>query len=138
MGRILHIEDDEALVELFNKVIAPYGHHIDTALNGHDGLAFIKSNHYDIAVVDYCLPDMTGLDVCSELLTGNPEFPIIMITGKGTEKIMAEALRMGVSRYIQKGTLDIYIEIMPVIIKQLLSNSESLKQKKHSRRISKG
>lgn len=118
--RILYIEDEIALCELFKMSIGVHGYRVDVAQSGNDGISLFTLNPYDIVAIDYELPDMTGMDVARRLLADNPELPVLIVTGKGDEHIAAEALSLGVSNYIIKRDERVYLELIPTIISQLL------------------
>lgn len=117
--RILYVEDEATLCELFEAVMVPRGYHVDSAHTGHAGLRMHAENEYDIVALDYQLPDMTGLDIAREVLDAAPDRPVIMITGRGNERIAAEALQLGVSNYILKDSQDAYMELLPSVVLHL-------------------
>tara|TARA_B100000676_G_C17984303_1_gene790966 strand:- start:368 stop:1405 length:1038 start_codon:yes stop_codon:yes gene_type:complete len=119
MIRILYVEDDTTLCQLFEVVMAPRGYAVDVATTGAEGLSKHKSNPYDIVALDYQLPDMTGLDIAKEILETDPNLPVLMITGRGNEGIAAEALRLGVSNYIVKDSQESYVDLLPSVILHL-------------------
>lgn len=122
--RILYVEDETALCELFTAVMEPLGYSVDTAQIGQDGIDMHAANSYDMVALDYQLPDMTGLDIAKKFLTENQDLPVIMITGRGNEKVAAEALRLGVSNYIVKDSKESYIELLPSVVAHLEKRAE--------------
>jgi len=118
--RVLYIEDEPALCELFKIAIEAHGHIVDIAETGSEGISLFAKNSYDIVAVDYQLPDMTGMVVARNLLSNNPDLPVLMVTGKGDEQVAADALSLGVAKYIIKRDETIYLELIPTIISQLL------------------
>ncbi len=100
--RILYIEDDEPLCDLFKVAVETHGYSVDVAFNGEDGLALHAAQPYDLLAIDYLLPDMTGIDIARKLLTDDPNIPIVIVTGKGNEQIAAEPSALGVYNYVVK------------------------------------
>ena len=121
--RILYIEDDVALCEQFKVVVKTRGYGVDTALKGEEGLALHGAQPYDLIVVDYQLPDMTGIDIARNLLIDDPKTPIVMVTGRGSEQVAAEALALGVSNYVIKDSGKVYLELLTNIIRSALKSS---------------
>lgn len=117
--RVLYVEDEPALCELFGTVLEPLGYDVDFAYTGTEGLKKHAAEPFDILALDYQLPDMTGLDVAKQVLAENEDLSVIMITGRGNEKIAAEALTLGVSNYIVKDSQEAYIELLPSIVVHL-------------------
>lgn len=59
--RIIVVDDEEGVRELVTEAMTSEGFHVDSASNGEEALSLIKDNIYDIAVIDFNLPDMDGL-----------------------------------------------------------------------------
>ena len=119
-NRILYIEDEEPLCDLFKVAIEAHGHSVDVAHNGEDGFALHAAQPYDLIATDYQLPDMTGVDIARKLLIDDPNIPIVMVTGKGSEQMAAEALALGVYNYVIKDSEKIYLELLPNVIDSAL------------------
>ncbi len=62
----------------------------------------LKAETFDILILDYNLPDGTGLDLLEELSCSGDHPPVIMVTGQGDESIASEALRLRASGYVVK------------------------------------
>lgn len=74
--------------------------------SGLKGLAYLNKNKADCILLDYQLPDMSGLEFIKRLQNDNSShIPIVMLTGQGNEKIAVEALKLGASDYLMKGDL---------------------------------
>lgn len=117
--RILYVEDETALCDLFEAVMVPRGYVVDSVHTGKAALRKHTENAYDIIALDYQLPDMTGLEIAREILEKTPNLPVIMVTGRGNEKIAAEALRLGVSNYILKDSQEAFMELLPSVVLHL-------------------
>ncbi|MCP4567427.1 MAG: response regulator [FCB group bacterium] len=79
-------------------------------------LEALTVNRYDLIVVDFNLPDMGGLDLMSRIQLTNPDLPVVVITGSGSEEVAVEAMKLGAADYISKtGDYDV---IIPQVIKQ--------------------
>ena len=74
--------------------------------SGEDGLEKLASMHPDLVLLDYILPDLTGLELIKKLKAQKCALPpIIMLTGEGNEAIAVEAMKSGVKDYLVKGEL---------------------------------
>ncbi len=59
--RILVIDDEQGIRELISEAMMAEGFQVDSASNGGEAIEFIKDNIYDVAIIDFNLPDMNGL-----------------------------------------------------------------------------
>jgi len=101
--RVLYMEDDAGLACLLQKNLRRRGYQVDIAANGEEGVAMADRGGYDIVLVDYDMPRAGGVDVL-RTLTDRPDGipPLIMLTGKGNERVAVEALKLGATDYIVK------------------------------------
>ena len=71
------------------------------------GLELCQRQHCDAILLDFRLPDMTGLEFLDELKQqSNPSLPVIMLTGQGDERVAVQAMKQGVRDYLIKQDLD--------------------------------
>jgi PAS domain S-box-containing protein len=101
--RILVLDDDVALGDLLKAFLETSGpFSVEQIIMGSDLLGRLGSTSYHLLLLDFHLPDMTGLDVLN-LLSGSVfRIPVIMLTGKGDEHTAAEAIKRGASEYLIK------------------------------------
>ena len=88
---IAHLED-----------IPKQGFEIIEATNGREALHFFEECQPDIMLLDYVLPDISGIEVVQELLKTHPILPIIMVTGFDDVQLAVEATHLGVQGYLLK------------------------------------
>jgi two-component system NtrC family sensor kinase len=101
--KILVIDDSEAILSvLAEKVLLPEGYKAITANNGRDGLALALTAHPDLVLLDLDLPDLNGLEIMKDWQDQGLHFPVIILTGHGSERMAVGALRLGVRDYIVK------------------------------------
>lgn len=103
--KILAIDDEPAHLNL-TKICLEDNEDISVEVAGSasEALAKIDSNEYDVVVSDYQMPRMDGLQLLKELNERKCEVPFILFTGKGREDIAVNALNLGASFYLQKGS----------------------------------
>lgn len=118
-SRLLYVEDELELRNLFGTVMTEKGFVADLAETGAQALDMCRGTPYDIVVVDYMLSDTTGLDIARELLGDERKLDVVFITGKGSEKVASEALNLGVLHYVVKDGERTYTEWLPRIINHL-------------------
>jgi response regulator RpfG family c-di-GMP phosphodiesterase len=101
---ILLVDDDAATLALLEKSIKKWGYSVATAVNGRQALDHIESNHVDIIVSDWLMPEMNGLDMCKQVRALNLKryVYIILISAQDTRMDVVRGLKGGVDDYIVK------------------------------------
>ena len=74
----------------------------DHAANGLSGFNLIKSNHYDVVILDLNMPKMNGLEVCETLRSQGIDVPILMLTAKDTLDDKLQGFSKGADDYLVK------------------------------------
>lgn len=101
-GRILIIDDEEAVASSMAKMLETVGHTVDTATCGKDGLdKFIDESH-TLVITDLRLGDMTGTQVLTEVKAISPQTAVIIVTGYASTESAIEAMRRGANDYLTK------------------------------------
>ncbi|RJE87774.1 DNA-binding response regulator [Paenibacillus sp. 1011MAR3C5] len=100
-AKILIIEDDTAIADLLSYGLTEEGFQTRSASNGAAGMSELQQFHPDLLLLDWMLPDQSGLDICKKA-TADYNIPIFMITAKSdiTDKILG--LEFGADDYITK------------------------------------
>lgn len=102
MGKsILVIDDDSKLNELLTEYLGKNNYKVTTVENPKDGLVKLKTNHYDLIILDIMLPEMDGFEACKQIRK-DYETPIVMLTARGevTDKVVG--LELGADDYMPK------------------------------------
>lgn len=117
--RILIAEDNADHAELSKSILQKkFNCTVEVTSDGKSCLNAIRSNHYDILLLDYILPDRNGLAILNEVNELNSSTAVIMITGQGDEKVAVEAMKSGAYDYIVKSTG--YLTTLPLVIKKAI------------------
>ncbi len=101
-GSILIIDDEAAIRESLETLLAFDGYSVDTAETGEDGLSKLENSPYDLVLLDFALPDKNGLEVLSEIRDRDANLSVIMITAYGTVENAVRAMQNGATNFIQK------------------------------------
>lgn len=99
--RILIIDDDSELNELLTEYFARFGHRLRAAETAASGLQMLQSEPPDLLILDIMLPDMNGLNLCSEIRR-TYNIPIIMLTARGEVSDRILGLELGADDYMPK------------------------------------
>lgn len=102
MAKILVVEDDESLGPVVEQVLSDERHLVDRVLNVADCKAYLDSVTYDLLVIDWNLPDGTGVDVCMEYRRKGGTSPVLMLTGRTDVDDKVSGLDAGADDYLTK------------------------------------
>lgn len=100
--RILVIDDDAAVRRSCKRILNGEGYEVETVATGRDGLDRAVKRDIDLVVTDLRLPDLDGMEVVRTLRTRRPDVVVVIITGYGTVNSAVEAVKLGVSEYVEK------------------------------------
>ena len=101
MKNILIIEDDLRIRRILQLELEHEGYLVSLAKDGKEGLEKAKLIRYDLILLDFMLPEISGEEVCKELRK-NSDVPIIVLTAKENIRSKVELLDMGADDYITK------------------------------------
>jgi DNA-binding response OmpR family regulator len=100
-GRILFVEDEEAISAPFSRALEREGFEPVVARTVADAIELAERTEPDLVLLDLNLPDGDGRDVCRALRRGS-DVPIVMLTARGTETDRVVGLEMGADDYVVK------------------------------------
>ena len=101
--RILIVDDDELFRRTLGEQLQLHEELIPIeAATGAEALEVAKSNYFDVIILDVCLPDIDGREVCQLMRSNGITSPIIMVTGSDTEADTILGLDAGANDYITK------------------------------------
>jgi len=129
-ARVLVIEDDEAQRSLLTGFLARQGFEASSACSGAEALAQFKEQPWDVALLDFRLPDMNGLEVLSRMRQLQPEIPVILITAFGTIEMAVKAMKTGASDFLSK---PVDLDLLLVRLGQIRERSELMQENRELR-----
>jgi two-component system NtrC family response regulator len=100
--RILVIDDDEGIREVFSTILRQRGYEVDTAQNAAEAIEKSRSNLYHLTLVDIRLPDMEGTKLLEQLADTTPKMKKIIVTGYPSLNNAVESLNLGADGYVMK------------------------------------
>jgi len=99
---ILIVDDDLGTLETFGTALKVAGYAVKAASSGAEALSCLRDSHFDAAVIDLRLPDLSGIDIARLLLEEDCTCPFIVISGFLTTVATVEAMRLGAYDVIDK------------------------------------
>jgi two-component system, OmpR family, response regulator ArlR len=100
--KILIVEDEKGITDFLKQGLEEEGYTITLANNGADGLELALNNSFDLILLDWMMPKLSGLEVCKAYRKTNTTTPILFLTAKDTIQETIEGLRAGANDYIKK------------------------------------
>ena len=83
MARILLVDDEEIVLQMFEAVLALDNHEVTTASDGNAAIAAVAAGDFDVVVTDIVMPDKEGIETIVEIRKLRPDLPIIAMSGGG-------------------------------------------------------
>ena len=120
--RVLLVEDDEHDIMSFRRVFrkGQLECEITECIRAEEALERLRAgtSSFDLVVIDHKLPGMSGFELCRTLLAEKIPLPLVILTGKGSERLAVDALKAGVDDYIIKDVAESYLDLLPVVLLQ--------------------
>jgi len=102
MAKILVVEDEKELCISLKDWLAAESHHVDSLYNGREARTQLSLTSYDLIILDWGLPEVSGLDICKELRARGSTTPILMLTGRRDISEKEAGLDSGADDYLTK------------------------------------
>lgn len=124
---ILIAEDDEQIANSLKKNFVEEGDHVMIAKDGEEAIKFSNSIFFDAIVLDWRMPKITGIEVCSAIRKEGKKVPILLLTALSQVKNKVEALNLGADDYITKPfSFDELYARLNAVIRRYQSNTTEL------------
>jgi PAS domain S-box-containing protein len=105
MPTVLYVDDEPELLTLCRLFLEKDGRNtVETAESAAEGLKKLRAGHFDVIISDYLMPESDGVDFLRQVRAEFGNIPFILFTGKGREEVVIEAINLGVTFYLQKGS----------------------------------
>lgn len=100
--KILLVDDETELTEPLGKILDHEGYQVDIADNGAQGMELALANSYDLLILDWMLPKLSGLEICQQLRAKAIATPVLLLTAKDTIDDRVLGLDAGADDYLVK------------------------------------
>ena len=127
-GKIFIIEDETSIIQLVQHNLEKEGFIIASSENGNEGLKQLKKFEPNLLLLDWMLPDLSGIEICKNIRKDNKfkTLPIIMLTAKGEEEDKIKGLESGADDYLTK----------PFSYKELLARIKAILRRSNPNMVS--
>ena len=99
---ILVIDDEEGIRKLLATILTDKDYNVDTAANGEEAIRKANEKVYNIALIDIMLPDISGVELLTQIKEAKPRTRKIIMTGNPSFQNAVEALNRGADAYVMK------------------------------------
>jgi DNA-binding response OmpR family regulator len=106
--KILLVEDEAALRDLYKEVLTDKGYAVSEAKDGEEAFDLMKKGGWDLILLDIVLPKIDGIEVLKRLKgekIEEPNGPVIILTNLGQEAVIAEGVKLGIKGYLIKSDI---------------------------------
>lgn len=100
--RILLVDDEAELADPLSLVLTREGYQVDVAYDGARGDQLLQQGHYDLLILDWMLPQRSGLEICHQLRSQGDTTPVLFLTAKDTVDDRVQGLDAGADDYLIK------------------------------------
>ncbi len=100
--RLLVIEDEAGIARFLKEGLEEECFAVDVAVDGRSGLDLAMTNEYDLIMVDWMIPALSGIEVCRQIRKSGSNVPILFLTARDTVEDVIFGLDSGANDYIKK------------------------------------
>ena len=129
MMKLLIVEDDQQLQQMFIRILNKHGYSAVGVSNGQLALDALDKDYFDLIITDIMMPEMDGFELVQQLRDVGNKIPILMITAKDAFDDMSLGFRYGVDDYMVK---PININEMVLRVKALLRRAQMINDHKQT------
>ncbi|HTM52854.1 MAG TPA: response regulator [Pirellulales bacterium] len=120
---ILIVDDDADAGEMMSKLLSACGFQADVARDGYKALELAEDKQFGIAIIDYRMPGMNGVELFRRLREMRPDLAAVFLTGYPTIDVVYPAIEAGIIRVLSKPAD--FQELVPILEEYLGSGVES-------------
>lgn len=123
MAKILIVEDEIELAKPLANWLTAQGHIIEVVHDGSEAISYLRINQYDVVILDWMLPGMTGLEICQQYRSQGGKGLVLMLTARKTVDDKARGLDAGADDYLEK---PFHLKELAARIRALLRRSATI------------
>ncbi len=124
-ARIIIAEDEKVQRDMLEGFLRGEGFAVDSVANGKEALKKLEEDSYDIALIDYKMPEMDGFVTLKEIKRLYPDLPVVIMTAYGTIETAVSCMKEGAIDYLTK---PIQLEELLLIIQKVLERSNLIRE----------
>ena len=102
MEKILLVDNDKGLIHFLSRFFSKKGYQVSACMDGPAALEIVKKEKFDLILLDYKMPKLSGLETLKAIKQSHIKTPIIIMTAYGTTETAIEAMKLGAYDYLLK------------------------------------
>ena len=115
MSSILLVDDDEDFASTIREILEFSNYSVDVCLDGNEAMESLNFGKFDLAIMDWTLPGMGGIEICRQYRANGGTIPILLLTGNDGASYREQSAQAGVTEYMTK----------PVDLRRLLARVQA-------------
>lgn len=106
MKKILVVEDEAFIADLYSRQLTLAGYSVKVASDGLTGLKTLEADQYDLLLLDIMLPGLNGLELLKQWRAKSPQssMPVLLLTNLGQDAVIKEGFELGAQGYLIKAS----------------------------------
>jgi DNA-binding response OmpR family regulator len=100
--KLLMADDEEGYVDVLANRLGKRGVDVTKSYSGSEAIQILRKEEFDVALLDLKMEDMDGIEVLKIFKKMDPDMPVIMLTGHGSEQAAKEGVELGAADYLTK------------------------------------
>jgi PAS domain S-box-containing protein len=126
--KILIIDDDPSICKMFERFLTTNGYEVRTSNDSQEALFLLRSEFFNLIILDIRLPGIDGLSLLSKIKNFSPDTEVIMITGYWNMETAVQSFKLGAYDYLTK---PIELNLLLQVVKKALEKQTLELEKKH-------
>ncbi|MCP4340046.1 MAG: response regulator [Desulfobulbaceae bacterium] len=100
--KVMLVDDESEFIDILSQRLETRGLKVITVTSGEEALVMIEDQNIDVAVVDFAMPGINGIETLKQIKEKRSDIEVIMLTGQGTIQSGIEAMKHGAIDYLEK------------------------------------
>jgi DNA-binding NtrC family response regulator len=126
-AKILIAEDEKTQRDLLEGFLIKEGFSVEAVAHGREALQKLQANFFDIALIDYKMPELDGLQTLREIRNLYPDLPVVMMTAYGTVETAVASMKEGALDYLTK---PIDLDELLLMLQKVIERSSLIRENK--------
>lgn len=100
--KVMLVDDEAEFIDLMSQRLETRGLKVVAVISGEEAVAMTNDRNLDVAIVDFAMPGIDGIETLKQIKEKRPDIEVIMLTGQGTIQSGIEAMKHGAVDYLEK------------------------------------